>query len=85
MYWYFRESGGVNMAEGGEGGVGDLHLSGMREQMADLVEELRLAGYRLNAAETGSQPRTIENDIEALELKVNRLKLKQADYLSHRQ
>ena len=86
VYWYFRdaETTTVSVSEGG-GTLGDLHLSGMREQMADLVEDLRLSQFRLDAAETGSQRRTIEHEIEALELQVNKLELKQADYLSHRQ
>jgi hypothetical protein len=83
VYWYFRDAGTTTVSVGG--GVGDLHLSGMRKEMADLIEDLRLAEFRLDAAETGAQRRMIGNDIQALELQVNKLELKQADYLSHRQ
>lgn len=82
VYWYFSNSSASTALRNKGGTVGDLHLKGMREEMAELAEELRLAEYRFNAAETGAQERTIDNEIEALELEVDKLKLKEAEYLS---
>ena len=62
--------------------VQDLYLEGIRDEMKKLAEDLRLARYRFNASETNAQKRTVVNEIEALELKVNKLKLKEAKHLS---
>ena len=65
--------------------VEDLHISGMNEILVDLHEELRLLGYRHAAAETRAQKRTVANDIEAIQLKIKKVKLKQAEHQSHLQ
>ena len=62
--------------------VQDLYLEGIREEMKKLAEDLRLATYRFYASETNAQKRTVVNEIEALELKVNKIKLKEAKHLS---
>lgn len=84
IYWYFRESGGSASAQSA-GVLGDLHLRGIREEMEEVAEDLSLAEYRFNAAETSTQERAIKNEIATLELKMEKLKYKQANYLSHRQ
>ncbi|MDG1301199.1 MAG: hypothetical protein P8R37_06380 [Opitutae bacterium] len=64
--------------------IKDLHISGMNERLADLHEELRLLrGYRLPAAETNSQRRTVSNDIEAIKLKIRKVELKLAEHLRY--
>jgi hypothetical protein len=86
VYWYFREQGQVSSGGTGvvgDGVVGDLHLRGMREDMAVLQEQLRLSQYRFNAAETGAQRRTVQNDIEQIGLKIRKLELKMQEHLSH--
>ena len=85
VYWHFRDSSGTGPVWGtGRSVVQDLHLEGIRNEMNQLAEDLRLAIYRFNASETNAQKRTVENEIEALELKVDKLKLKEAKYLSGR-
>ena len=64
--------------------VSDLHLKGIREKVEALSEEIRLKGYELRAAESGSQRRSISRDIQALELKLRKLKLKEAEHLSRK-
>jgi len=75
VYWYLRGSRGFSVDK-------DPYLEGIRDEMKKLAEDLRLAIYRFNASETNAQKRTVVNEIEALELKVNKLKLKEAKHLS---
>ncbi|KRP37809.1 MAG: hypothetical protein ABS34_00865 [Opitutaceae bacterium BACL24 MAG-120322-bin51] len=81
VYWHFRDSSGAGTVRGTSQ---DLHLEGIRDEMNQLAEDLSLAPYRFNASQTNAQKRTVENEIEALELKVDKLKLKEAKYLSGR-
>ena len=83
VYWYLRGSRGFRAVWGtSRSVVQDLYLEGIRDEMKKLAEDLRLAIYRFNASETNAQKRTVVNEIEALELKVNKLKLKEAKHLS---
>jgi hypothetical protein len=85
VYWYFRATTSTSSAVGAESSViKDVYLKELHEEMKDLREELNLSEYRYNAAETEGQRRAIENQIEALRLRVNKLKLEQAEYLSPR-
>lgn len=83
VYWYLRDSRGLPAVWGtSRSVVQDLYLEGIREEMKKLAEDLRLATYRFYASETNAQKRTVVNEIEALELKVNKIKLKEAKHLS---
>jgi hypothetical protein len=86
VYWYFSDSSSSSSVSPTLGGsvVGDLHLKGMRDEMKDLAGKLDFAEYQLGAAGSNAKRRTIENEIETLELQMNQLELKQADYLRHR-
>ena len=75
VYWYLRGSRGFSVDK-------DPYLEGIRDEMKKLAEDLRLAIYRFNASETNAQKHKVVNEIEALELKVNKLKLKEAKHLS---
>jgi len=77
VYWYLRGSRGFSVDK-------DPYLEGIRDEMKKLAEDLRLAIYRFNASETNAQKHKVVNEIEALELKVNKLKLKEAKHLSVR-
>ena len=77
VYWYLRGSRGFSVDK-------DPYLEGIRDEMKKLAEDLRLAIYRFNASETNAQKHKVVNEIEALELKVNKLKLKDAKHLSVR-
>ena len=80
VYWYFKVS---EVSEVSEVPVKDLHISGMHKALVDLHEELRLLKeYRLPAAETKAQRRTVSNDIEAIELKIRKTELKLAEHQS---
>ena len=83
VYWYFKlsEVSEVPMIAP-QVRVKDLHISGMNETLVDLHEELRLLGYRHAAAETRAQKRTVANDIEAIQLKIKKVELKQAEHQS---
>jgi hypothetical protein len=43
-----------------------------------------MADYRLNAAGSIAEERTMENAIAALELSIEKLKLKEAEHIRHR-
>jgi hypothetical protein len=89
VYWHFKVSEVSEVPEVLEVApqvrVEDLHISGMNEILVDLHEELRLLGYRHAAAETRAQKRTVANDIEAIQLKIKKVELKQAEHQSHLQ
>jgi len=89
VYWHFKVSEVSEVPEVLEVApqvrVEDLHISGMNEILVDLHEELRLLHYRFAAAETNTQRRTVMNDIEAINLKVKKVELKQAEHQSHLQ
>ena len=77
VYWYFKVS------EVSEVPVKDLHTSGMHKALVDLREELRLLKYyHLPAAQTKSEKNTLNKDIEALHLKINKTELKLAEHQS---
>ena len=80
VYWYFKVS---EVSEVSEVSVKDLHISGMHKVLVDLHEEWRLLKeYRLPAAETKAQRRTVSNDIEAIKLKIRKTELKLAEHQS---
>ena len=79
VYWYFKVP---EVAARYQVRVEDLHNSGMKEILVDLREELRLLGYRHAAAETLAQVRTVENDMRAIQLKINKTELKLAEHQS---
>ncbi len=79
VYWHFKVS---EVAARFQLRVEDLHISGMNEILVDLREELRLLGYRHAAAETLAQVRTVENDMRAIQLKINKTELKLAEHQS---
>ncbi len=80
VYWYFKVSKVPTITP--QARVKDLHISGMNETLVDLHEELRLLDYRHAAAETRAQERTVANDIEAIQLKIKKVELKQAEHQS---
>jgi hypothetical protein len=83
VYWYFKVSEVPEVPTiAPQRRVKDLHISGMNETLVDLHEELRLLGYRHAAAETRAQKRTVANDIEAIQLKIKKVELKQAEHQS---
>jgi hypothetical protein len=86
VYWHFKVSEVSEVSEvAPQVRVEDLHISGMNEILVDLHEELRLLDYRLKAAETNAQSRTVINDIKATELKINKVELKLAEHQTHLQ
>ena len=85
VYWYFKVTEVATDLSKRADGVKDLHMSGMNEMLVDLQEELRLLHYRFAAAETNAQRRTVMNDMQAVELKINKVELKQAEHQSHLQ
>jgi len=83
VYWYFKVSKVSKVPTiTPQARVKDLHISGMNETLVDLHEELRLLDYRHAAAETRAQERTVANDIEAIQLKIKKVELKQAEHQS---
>jgi hypothetical protein len=84
VYWYFRGSNGKFGDQAKRSIVGDFHLQGIREEILNLIEDLDMADYRLNAAGSIAEERTMENAIAALELSIEKLKLKEAEHIRHR-
>jgi hypothetical protein len=84
VYWNFRSSNGKLGDQAKRSIVGDFHLQGIREEIQNLIEDLNMANYRLNAAGSIAEERTMENAIAALELSIEKLKLKEAEHIRHR-
>jgi hypothetical protein len=84
VYWYFRSSNGNFGDQAKRSIVGDFHLQGIREEIQNLIEDLDMADYRLNAAGSIAEERTMENAIAALELSIEKLRLKEAEHIRHR-
>ena len=84
VYWYFRGSNENFGDQAKRSIVGDFHLQGIREEIQNLIEDLNMANYRLNAAGSIAEERTMENAIATLELSIEKLKLKEAEHIRHR-
>ena len=54
----------------------------MHKALVDLHEELRLLDYQLPAAETKARNVTVNNDIEAIDLKIRKAEWKLAEHQS---
>ena len=71
VYWYFRGSNGKFGDQAKRSIVGDFHLQGIREEIQNLIEDLDMADFRLNAAGSIAEELTMENAIAALELSID--------------
>ena len=83
VYWYFRSSNGNFADQAKRSVVGEFHLQGIREEIQNLIEDLEMADYRLNAAGSIAEERAMENAIAALELSIEKLKLKEAEHIRY--